>query len=74
LTYAVRLKPRTIFIHCPYDPFRVLKLTLDGVHQCGGGYTDHVVRTGHEAPSCGVEVVRSGAALPLDILPEAETL
>jgi ATPase subunit of ABC transporter with duplicated ATPase domains len=29
---------------------RVLELTPDGVHQYGGGYTDYVARTGHEAP------------------------
>jgi ATPase subunit of ABC transporter with duplicated ATPase domains len=29
---------------------RVLELTPDGVHQYGGGYTEYVVRTGHEAP------------------------
>jgi ATPase subunit of ABC transporter with duplicated ATPase domains len=29
---------------------RVLELTGDGVHQYGGGYTEYVARTGHEAP------------------------
>jgi ATPase subunit of ABC transporter with duplicated ATPase domains len=29
---------------------RVLELTPDGVHQYGGGYTEYVTRTGHEAP------------------------
>jgi ATPase subunit of ABC transporter with duplicated ATPase domains len=29
---------------------RVLELTPDGVHQYGGGYTEYVARTGHEAP------------------------
>ncbi len=29
---------------------RVLELTPDGVHQFGGGYTEYVARTGHEAP------------------------
>ena len=29
---------------------RVLELTSDGVHQYGGGYTEYVARTGHEAP------------------------
>jgi ATPase subunit of ABC transporter with duplicated ATPase domains len=29
---------------------RVLELTLEGVHQYGGGYTEYVERTGHEAP------------------------
>ena len=29
---------------------RVLELTPEGVHQFGGGYTEYVVRTGHEAP------------------------
>jgi ATPase subunit of ABC transporter with duplicated ATPase domains len=29
---------------------RVLELTPEGVHQFGGGYTDYVARTGHEAP------------------------
>jgi ATPase subunit of ABC transporter with duplicated ATPase domains len=29
---------------------RVLELTPDSVHQYGGGYTEYVVRTGHEAP------------------------
>jgi ATPase subunit of ABC transporter with duplicated ATPase domains len=32
---------------------RVLELTPDGVHQYGGGYTDYVARTGHEAPGVG---------------------
>ncbi|MGA9455536.1 MAG: hypothetical protein WBV43_08700 [Pseudolabrys sp.] len=27
-----------------------LELTPDGVHQYGGGYTEYVARTGHEAP------------------------
>ena len=29
---------------------RVLELTPDGIHRYGGGYTDYVARTGHEAP------------------------
>jgi ATPase subunit of ABC transporter with duplicated ATPase domains len=29
---------------------RVLEVTPDGVHQYGGGYTEYVTRTGHEAP------------------------
>ena len=29
---------------------RVLELTPAGIHQYGGGYTDYVARTGHEAP------------------------
>lgn len=29
---------------------RVLELTPEGVHQYGGGYTQYVERTGHEAP------------------------
>jgi ATPase subunit of ABC transporter with duplicated ATPase domains len=29
---------------------RVLELTPSGVHQYGGGYTEYVSRTGHEAP------------------------
>jgi ATPase subunit of ABC transporter with duplicated ATPase domains len=29
---------------------RVLELTDDGVHNYGGGYTEYVARTGHEAP------------------------
>ncbi|MBX5200598.1 ABC-F family ATP-binding cassette domain-containing protein [Rhizobium sp. NZLR1] len=29
---------------------RVLELTPDGVHQYGGGYTEYVAHTGHEAP------------------------
>jgi ATPase subunit of ABC transporter with duplicated ATPase domains len=29
---------------------RVLELTPDGIHQYGGGYTDYVARSGHEAP------------------------
>src|SRR3989440_710292 len=29
---------------------RVLELTAEGVHQYGGGYTEDVARTGHEAP------------------------
>jgi ATPase subunit of ABC transporter with duplicated ATPase domains len=29
---------------------RVLELTPDGVHTYGGGYTEYVERTGHEAP------------------------
>ncbi|MBN9602329.1 MAG: ABC-F family ATP-binding cassette domain-containing protein [Afipia felis] len=32
---------------------RVLELTPDGVHQYGGGYTEYVERTGHEAPGVG---------------------
>ncbi len=29
---------------------RVLELTPDGVRQYGGGYTEYVASTGHEAP------------------------
>ena len=29
---------------------RVLELTPDGIHQYGGGYTEYVTSTGHEAP------------------------
>jgi ATPase subunit of ABC transporter with duplicated ATPase domains len=29
---------------------RVLELTPEGIHQFGGGYTEYVTRTGHEAP------------------------
>ena len=29
---------------------RVLELTPDGLHRYGGGYTEYVARTGHEAP------------------------
>ena len=29
---------------------RVLELTPEGVHSYGGGYTEYVARTGHEAP------------------------
>jgi ATPase subunit of ABC transporter with duplicated ATPase domains len=29
---------------------RVLELTPDGIHRYGGGYTEYVARTGHEAP------------------------
>jgi ATPase subunit of ABC transporter with duplicated ATPase domains len=29
---------------------RVLELTPEGVHRFGGGYTEYVARTGHEAP------------------------
>ena len=29
---------------------RVLEVTPDGIHQYGGGYTEYVARTGHEAP------------------------
>ncbi|ACF03700.1 MULTISPECIES: ABC-F family ATP-binding cassette domain-containing protein [Rhodopseudomonas] len=29
---------------------RVLELTPEGVHKYGGGYTEYVARTGHEAP------------------------
>ena len=29
---------------------RVLELTPDGIHAYGGGYTEYVARTGHEAP------------------------
>ena len=28
----------------------VFELTPDGIHQYGGGYTEYVARTGHEAP------------------------
>jgi ATPase subunit of ABC transporter with duplicated ATPase domains len=29
---------------------RVLELTPEGIHQFGGGYSEYVARTGHEAP------------------------
>ena len=29
---------------------RVLELTPEGIHNYGGGYTEYVARTGHEAP------------------------
>ena len=29
---------------------RVLEVTTDGVHIYGGGYTEYVARSGHEAP------------------------
>ena len=29
---------------------RVLELTPEGAHVYGGGYTEYVARTGHEAP------------------------
>ena len=29
---------------------RVLELTPEGIHHYGGGYTEYVARTGHEAP------------------------
>jgi ATPase subunit of ABC transporter with duplicated ATPase domains len=29
---------------------RVLELAEDGIHQFGGGYSEYVARTGHEAP------------------------
>ncbi|MFO1149437.1 MAG: ABC-F family ATP-binding cassette domain-containing protein [Alsobacter sp.] len=32
---------------------RVLELTPEGVHLYGGGYTEYVARTGHEAPGVG---------------------
>ncbi len=32
---------------------RVLELTPEGIHQYGGGYTEYVARTGHEAPGFG---------------------
>ena len=32
---------------------RVLELTPDGIHQYGGGYTEYVACTGHEAPGVG---------------------
>jgi ATPase subunit of ABC transporter with duplicated ATPase domains len=33
---------------------RVLELTPEGIHQYGGGYTEYVARTGHEAPGLRV--------------------
>jgi ATPase subunit of ABC transporter with duplicated ATPase domains len=33
---------------------RVLELTEEGVHNYGGGYTEYVARTGHEAPGLHV--------------------
>jgi ATPase subunit of ABC transporter with duplicated ATPase domains len=32
---------------------RVLELTPEGVHKFGGGYSEYVARTGHEAPGVG---------------------
>jgi ATPase subunit of ABC transporter with duplicated ATPase domains len=32
---------------------RVLEVTEDGVHQYGGGYTEYVAQSGHEAPGVG---------------------
>ena len=32
---------------------RVLELTPEGIHKYGGGYTEYVARTGHEAPGVG---------------------
>ena len=32
---------------------RVLELTPEGIHVYGGGYTEYVERTGHEAPGVG---------------------
>jgi ATPase subunit of ABC transporter with duplicated ATPase domains len=32
---------------------RVLELTPKGVHVYGGGYTEYVQRSGHEAPGVG---------------------
>jgi ATPase subunit of ABC transporter with duplicated ATPase domains len=29
---------------------RVLELTPEGIHTYGGGYTEYVAHTGHEAP------------------------
>jgi len=29
---------------------RVLEVTPEGMHQYGGGYTEYVQRSGHEAP------------------------
>lgn len=31
---------------------RVLELTLEGIHQYGGGYTEYVARTGQERRGC----------------------
>ena len=37
--------------HYEYDhEERKVELTPEGVHQYGGGYTEYVARTGHEAP------------------------
>ncbi len=33
---------------------RVLELTPEGIHQYGGGYTEYVARSGHEAPGLHV--------------------
>ncbi|MDR3372363.1 MAG: ABC-F family ATP-binding cassette domain-containing protein [Ancalomicrobiaceae bacterium] len=33
---------------------RVLELTPEGIHQYGGGYTEYVARSGHEAPGLAV--------------------
>ena len=46
---------------------RVLELTPEGIHQYGGGYTEYVARTGHEAPGLhGVrrDALRHGRACP----------
>ncbi|WP_036285358.1 ABC-F family ATP-binding cassette domain-containing protein [Methylocystis sp. ATCC 49242] len=40
---------------------RVLELTPEGVHQYGGGYTEYVARTGHEAPGLHGCMKRTGA-------------
>ncbi len=34
---------------------RVLELTPEGIHAYGGGYTEYVARSGHEAPGCGAK-------------------
>ena len=41
---------------------RVLELTPEGIHQYGGGYTEYVARTGHEAPGLA-ELRRQGCLL-----------
>jgi ATPase subunit of ABC transporter with duplicated ATPase domains len=43
---------------------RVLELTPEGVHQYGGGYTEYVARTGHEAPGLhsGLEMQKTTAS------------
>ena len=41
---------RTIGASWPRCPIGCLELTEDGMHVYGGGYSEYVARTGHEAP------------------------
>ena len=43
---------------------RVLELTPDGIHAYGGGYTEYVARTGHEAPGGAETDVRADKKKP----------